>query len=203
MQNLMGSRKLLSRLLVGRRIASDQPRCRLLLLGVSRVRIPLQRQQLRLRVRRLRPVVNRVARTTRPVYAEKAIPGDCRQVVKTLREERFRLAQPTVASRRGLFSGRARTGCAASRRALVPLAPTDGVTGVSRVCGRPTRRGLRRGGLSKGEAMPAGGLWGRKLAAPAPGCSLGRAVQGVRKGDRKRDAFARTVFLFIFHAANF
>ncbi len=104
---------------------------------------------------------------------------------------------------RGLLTGCAESGRASSRRALVALAPADGVTGVSLVRGRPTRRVTNRCGLSKGEAMPAGRPGGgRKLAAPALGCSLGRPVQGVRKGTRKRDAFVRTKFFrqfFHFH----
>ena len=46
--------------------------------------------------------------------------------------------------------------------------PADGVTGVSLVRGRPTRRVTNRCGLSKGEAMPAGrpGGGGSSLLPP-------------------------------------
>jgi hypothetical protein len=186
-----------------------QPRRRLLLLGaVSRVSIPLQHQPLRRRVHVLRPVVNRVARTTRPVYAEKAVPNDSRYLVKPFREERLRPEQPSVASR-GIRIGRLvpvplrggyplewcwgsrashRTRDDRARRleegAGAPASRrwSRGWASSSRATDWAARRVRRRARVWRGHARERWG--GRELAAPALGCLLGRTVRGVRKNFR-------------------
>jgi hypothetical protein len=64
------------------------------------------------------------------------------------------------------------TGRAASRRALAPLPPADGVAGGPRVRGQPTgRRGVCGDGLACGEAMPASvGGDGSLLLPPLDAC---------------------------------
>ena len=181
-----------------------QPRCRLLLPGaVSRVRIPLQREPLRLRVHRLCPNVDRVARTSRPVYAEDGVPGGSRHLVESLREERLRLEQPSVASRGiwigGLVMAPLRGGCPLEwrRESRAPHWPredrarrleegastppprrwSDGEASGSRATDWAARRKRRQARVWCGHARERWAGW--EPVAPAPGCSLGRPARGV------------------------